>query len=232
MTRIAGILFDKDGTLFDFNATWAVWAYGVIERLSDGDAERAALMADAIGFLPAQMRFAAGSPVIAGTPAEVAGYLLTHLPGRALDELVTELDAAAQTAPQVAAVPLAPCLGGLQAQGLRLGVCTNDSEAAARAHLETAGVVQLFDMIVGYDSGYGEKPAPGPLLAFARKVGLEPAMIAMVGDSPHDLHAARAAGMVAVGVLSGPADEATLAPLADVVLPDISALAAWAALRG
>jgi phosphoglycolate phosphatase len=49
----------------------------------------------------------------------------------------------------------------------------------------------------------------------------------MVGDSLHDLHAARAAGMVGVGVLSGPARAEVLAPVADVVLDDIAAIAGW-----
>jgi phosphoglycolate phosphatase len=49
----------------------------------------------------------------------------------------------------------------------------------------------------------------------------------MVGDSRHDLAAARAAGLHAVGVLTGVAQMAELAPLADAVLPGIAGLAAW-----
>ncbi len=49
----------------------------------------------------------------------------------------------------------------------------------------------------------------------------------MVGDSLHDLHAARAAGMVAIGVLTGMADAATLDQSADVVLGSIAELPGW-----
>jgi phosphoglycolate phosphatase len=49
----------------------------------------------------------------------------------------------------------------------------------------------------------------------------------MVGDSLHDLHAGRDAGMKRAAVLTGIAEAAELAPHADVVLPDISQLAAW-----
>jgi len=52
----------------------------------------------------------------------------------------------------------------------------------------------------------------------------------MVGDSLHDLHAGRAAGMQCVAVLTGVAEAAELGPAADIVLPDIGHLAAW--LRG
>ena len=40
--RIRGLVFDKDGTLFDFNATWAAWCDGFILGLAEGDADRAA----------------------------------------------------------------------------------------------------------------------------------------------------------------------------------------------
>ena len=49
----------------------------------------------------------------------------------------------------------------------------------------------------------------------------------MVGDSRHDLIAGRAAGMQTVGVLTGMAELADLAPFADVVLPDIGHLPLW-----
>jgi len=66
-------------------------------------------------------------------------------------------------------------------------------------------------------------------LAFTRALGLDPARVAMVGDSRHDLVAGRAAGMRTVGVLTGLAGSADLAPLADVVLADIGALPGWLA---
>ena len=84
-----------------------------------------------------------------------------------------------------------------------------------------------FDFIAGYDSGHGAKPGPGQMMAFADHVQIPVADIAMIGDSTHDLRAGRAAGMVCVGVLTGMADHATLAPFADVVLPDIGHLPDW-----
>ncbi len=97
----------------------------------------------------------------------------------------------------------------------------------ARIHLERAGVLDLFDYVVGCDSGWGGKPAPGQLKEFIRRFDLTPSRVAMVGDSRHDLDAGRAAGMHAVAVLTGIATRAELAPPADVVLPDIAALGGW-----
>ena len=99
------------------------------------------------------------------------------------------------------------------------------------AHLQETGILGLFDFIAGSDSGFGGKPAPGMLNAFVRATGLDPARVAMVGDSLHDLSAGRAAGMRTVAVLTGIAPAQVLAPLADVVLPDISHLPDWLAAQ-
>ena len=48
-----------------------------------------------------------------------------------------------------------------------------------------------------------EKPAPDLVALAARKLRLPPAQIAMVGDTPYDAEAARAAGLAPVGLQSG-----------------------------
>jgi phosphoglycolate phosphatase len=169
--------------------------------------------------------------VIAGTPGDIAAFLLPHLPGTSPDVLMAQMNRAAAAAPMKEAVPLAPMLDGLRGMGLALGVATNDAEAPARAHLAAAGVAGRFDFIAGSDSGHGAKPAPGQLLAFADAAGLAPASVLMIGDSRHDLTAGRAAGMGTVGVLTGPATARDLADLADAVLPDIGHLGAYLTAR-
>ena len=224
---IKAILFDKDGTLFDFRDTWEVWAQSFLTRISGADADRAAALGDAVGFDTATGTFSSDSIVIAGTPGEVADALLPHLPDMSRTALLDLLNEEAAKAPQSEVTPLIPLLTDLRDRGLRLGVATNDAQAPARAHLETSGITHLFDFIAGFDSGFGGKPAPGQLLAFADQINLPPDQIAMIGDSTHDLIAAKAAGMLRVAVLTGLASEGTLAPHADLILPDISHLPGW-----
>ncbi|MEC3861879.1 HAD family hydrolase [Mesobacterium sp. TK19101] len=224
---VDAVLFDKDGTLFDFSSTWDVWALSALERLSSGDAVLMQALADAADYDIAARRFHPTSVVIAGTNREAAEALASALPDRTVEEIEAVLIDLAVNAPLAPAVPLAPLLDALARAGLALGVMTNDTEVAARAHLRSAGVLDRFDFIAGFDSGHGAKPSPSPLLAFADAVGRDPARVAMVGDSAHDLIAGRAAGMRTVGVLTGPATQADLAPLADVVLPDIGHLPGW-----
>lgn len=224
---IAGVIFDKDGTLFDFRRTWGEWSARLMLELAAGDTARAQRLGALVGFDTDSRDFADDSPVIGGTPPEIAAMLLPHLPGAQEAALVARMNALAAEVALAEVVPLRPCLEDLRGRGLRIGLVTNDAEAPARAHLAHAGVTDLFDFIAGCDSGHGAKPAPGQLLAFAGLTGLAPAQVVMVGDSLHDLHAGAAAGMRRVAVLTGIAQAPVLAPHADTVLPHIGHLAAW-----
>jgi phosphoglycolate phosphatase len=222
--RIRGLVFDKDGTLFDFEATWGGWAARLLTEICG---PRAAEVGAALGFDLARRRFAPTSPIIAETSDTVAALLLPHLPGWERGALVRKMKSEAAETPLVEVAPLRPLLAALAARGLKLGLATNDDESSAHAHLACAGVDDLFGFVAGWDSGWGGKPEAGQLNAFLRWSGLAPAEVAMVGDSRHDLQAGRAAGMVTLGVLTGPATAAELADVADAVLPDIAALPGW-----
>lgn len=224
---IKGIVFDKDGTLFDFQATWATFTQGLILDEAAGDAGRAAALADALRFDMQSGLVLPGSVVIAHTTQIVAATILPLLRDKDLTALIARMDARSAAAPQVQAAPLRAIIGGLKARGLVLGLATNDAEAPARVHLAKAGIAAMFDFVAGFDSGWGGKPAPGQLIAFTRAMRLDPADCAMVGDSLHDLTAARAAGMIAIGVLTGIAQRNELETLADLVLPSIADLAGW-----
>ena len=232
MKHIRAVLFDKDGTLFDFQATWGVWAGRMIAELAGPDPALRAALAEVMGYDAATRRFLPHSLVIAGTSEEVAELIAPLLPARAggAGALMAQMAAAAAEVAVVETVPLRPLLMQLRGAGYRLGVATNDNEAVARSHV--AAQIDLFDFIVGFDSGHGGKPEPGMLLAFARHCGLAPDQVLMVGDSSHDLIAGRGAGKATRAVLTGVAAEADLAPLADAVRPDIGHLPQLLGLTG
>ncbi|HEY9038745.1 MAG TPA: HAD family hydrolase [Roseovarius sp.] len=224
---IGGIIFDKDGTLFDFHTTWADWTRSLLGTLAAEHGTSPEILARAVDFdLPAG-RFLPGSPLIGATNREGAELLAGAIPGAKATEIEETIRMTSAEAPLAAAVPLAPFLTGLAARGLKIGLVTNDTEYGARAHLTSAGVLAHFDFIAGYDTGHGAKPEAGALLAFAQAMGLAPSRVVMVGDSTHDLIPGRAAGMHTLGVLTGIARAADLAPYADEVLPDIGHIPGW-----
>ncbi len=227
MQPIRGIVFDKDGTLYDFTATWGWWTRKMLELETGGDPDLTRRLAQELGYDTATGSFLPGSVVIAETTGIVADHMLKVLPPQPKADLVRRMDAQAQEVPHIEAVPLAGLMATLRTMGMRLGVATNDSEAPAREHLARSGITEAFDFVAGFDSGHGGKPAPGQLLAFCAATGLAPAECLMVGDSVHDLTAGRAAGMRTVGVLTGVAGPEELAPHAEAVLADIGELPGW-----
>ncbi len=222
---ITAAIFDKDGTLFDFRESWGAWTQLLMEELCAQGADEPTL-SRLLGFDRPTKTFAPDSIVIAATTHEIAEQV-TPATAQSFDQVYRLMNDLAERAPMVPAVALDPVLRGLKARGLVIGLATNDTEVPARAQLGRAGVLEMFDFVAGCDSGWGGKPAPGQLNAFAQKFGLDPRRVVMVGDSKHDLVAAKAAGMRAVAVLTGIATRADLAPFADVVLQDIGELDAW-----
>lgn len=87
--------------------------------------------------------------------------------------------------------------------GVKLGVVTNKPEGFTRAILDHFGFSDLMAVVVGGDSGPEKKPAPDMLLHAAEQAGFHPSRCLMVGDSPADAGAARAAGMACLLVRGG-----------------------------
>ncbi|SOH95043.1 phosphoglycolate phosphatase [Monaibacterium marinum] len=217
------IIFDKDGTLFSFNKTWAPWCTALMRDLTRDEGHARAL-SGCVGFDLDTGLYATNSPVIAGTPDDSADLMLPLLPDWDRTELIAHMLSRPVT--PAPATELNALLTLLGARGIKLAVMTNDSEGAAREQLTALDVAHHFDAIIGYDSGHGAKPDAAPLLACATMLGTSAAQCLMVGDSLHDIHAGQAAGMRTLGVLTGIAG-AEILSVADSVLPDISHLPDW-----
>lgn len=224
---VRGLIFDKDGTLFDFNKTWGAITKILIRSECGADESRMKTLAQVLGFDLEHDVFLPGSLVIAETSDVVADAILPFTIDGDKTALLSRMSAATANVKQVQVADLMSLFTSLRARNLMLGIATNDSEAPARANLRQANVETLFDFIAGFDSGYGAKPGIGQLSAFCNQMNIEPDQCVMVGDSLHDLHAGQAAGMRTIGVLTGPASRDDLTSHATVVLDTIADIPAW-----
>ena len=82
----------------------------------------------------------------------------------------------------------------LRSRGFNLACVTNKPARFTEPLLEALGLTAYLDVVISGDSLPRKKPDPLPLLHTARAFGIEPALLLMVGDSPIDTGAARAAG--------------------------------------
>ena len=66
---IAAVLFDKDGTLLDFDGTWGPAFHAMIAALAKGEESAMRAQAEALHFSLEEKRFRPTSPIIAGSSA-------------------------------------------------------------------------------------------------------------------------------------------------------------------
>ncbi|TNE91711.1 MAG: aminotransferase class I/II-fold pyridoxal phosphate-dependent enzyme [Deltaproteobacteria bacterium] len=88
-----------------------------------------------------------------------------------------------------------------------LAAVTGRPRLDAERFLETQGIAGLFQTVVCMEDGPA-KPNPAPVLEALSRLGVSSAW--MVGDTPDDARAARAAGVVPLGVRSGGVPDAAL----------------------
>ena len=225
------ILFDKDGTLLDFERTWTPLMKRMVLEAARGDAGQAAEMLAAGGYDADKGKFRSGSVVAAGTSELIVRLWFPRLRGAALDAKVEKMDRVFAAHGRAHSVPIDgvnAALDLLAARGFVMGVATNDATAAALASLESTGMIRNLPHVFGYDSVAAPKPAADMVHAFCAAARVTPAETIVVGDNAHDLIMARSAGAaLAIGVTSGNSAAEDLAPLADVVIGSIRELPAW-----
>ncbi len=91
------------------------------------------------------------------------------------------------------------------------GIVTAKTEEGAYRTLRHTGLLRFVQAVVGADSCANAKPHPEPVLLALARLGYPPSEAVLVGDSPHDVAAAKAAGAIAVAALWGACGREALA---------------------
>ena len=94
-------------------------------------------------------------------------------------------------------------LDELKRRGVRMGIVTSKSRPVAKRGIERFDYGGYMEAVVASDDVEVHKPDAYPILHAAELMGEDPACIMYVGDSPHDMSAAIAAGVVSVAALWG-----------------------------
>ena len=92
----------------------------------------------------------------------------------------------------------------IKAAGIQTGLVTSKNRMGALRGLKLVGLEALMDVLVCADEVTNPKPHPEPVEKAVALLGADPASTVYVGDSIHDMHSGRAAGVKTAAALWGP----------------------------
>ena len=228
------VIFDKDGTLTDFEFMWgrqtAVWLSLLAQEVGEPGLEDD--LGRWLGYDMARGHTLRNSPLVGATEEEleiiVAAVLYRRgiswpeaqsMARRTFQRSVVELP----TSQRVRATgDVAGLMARLRAAGVRVGVVTIDARDHTELILQILGIADAVDALVCGDEGLSWKPSPGMFLRACVRAGVEPRRVAVVGDTVADMEMAAAGGAgLRVAVLSGVGDPEQLRLHSDAVLHSI-----------
>ena len=233
--KAQAIIFDKDGTLIDFDAMWGGWVVYLAEQLHaiSGLHVREPLCL-AMGYDDSNKKVLAHGKLAATPMAQL--YRLTV-------EVMQSLGLSAERAEQVVEqgwcipdpVVLAKqftdtrdLFSKLHQQKVKIGIATTDDRAPTQAMVEAFDIEEYLSTMVCADDGIPAKPQPDMVLTICQRMNIHPSKVMVVGDTTADLKMGRTAGAgLVVGVLSGVSNVHDLMPYADVIIDSVDALHAY-----
>jgi pyrophosphatase PpaX len=91
-----------------------------------------------------------------------------------------------------------------RAAGYPTAIVTSKGKGMTRRSLDHVGLGEAFDAVVTFEETARHKPLPDPVFLALERLGATADQALFVGDSPHDMHAGRAAGVKTAAALWGP----------------------------
>lgn len=95
-------------------------------------------------------------------------------------------------------VPHAPEVVRALSKRYPMALATSMRRRLADLYLARLGITDCFTVVVGGDEVKRTKPDPEIFLTAARKLGVAPAETIIIEDSPHGIHAGKAAGAIVI----------------------------------
>lgn len=237
---IKGILFDKDGTLLDFNQVWGVASVQVAKALCEkrgiGNRQDQVLQALGIhnGTVDPEGPLAVESyegiakvldPVLRATEEpeqESTKEALLNLSQEIQDLFYDETCVKRKEYPVL--TDLRSLMEKLNGMGIQRGIVTTDDKRSTEHFLEATGIANAISFLAVSGCGMPEKPDGAIIRLASQKWDISKDQIAVVGDTPNDMRFAANGGAKAVAVLSGTGQKNDLENLADVVLDSVADL--------
>lgn len=117
---------------------------------------------------------------------------------------------------------LTSLLDWAEARSLRVGLVTNGPRPNVDHTLRALGIAQRFAVTIASEDVTRGKPDPLPYLTALDRLGIGAAEAVAFEDSPSGVRAAKAAGILTIGILTGQTAEALASSGADMTVRDFA----------
>jgi phosphoglycolate phosphatase len=230
--KAQAIIFDKDGTLIDFDAMWGNWTLQLADRFkTSADLDIRQDLCECYGYDIVRRKILPDGKITC-TPMWRLRELMVevvHAQGLSTTE-------AAQTVEKAWCVPdpvtlakpftdIQKLFTNIHKLGIKIAIATTDDRGPTEAMLGAFGVGELVSALVCADDGIKAKPAPDMVLTLCERINIDPCKTIVIGDTAADLLMARLANAgYVIGVLSGVGSLTNLTPLADILIDTIDSL--------
>lgn len=228
------IIFDKDGTLIDFDAFWVSISEKAIEYVLREIGREDIPVAEILSAIGVENGVTdIDGALCCGTYMEIAELIYKTIASRgctASRERVVQLaiDGYNICANEGRIVPTSDTvvdyLKELKKSGIKLALVTTDNPYITEICLKTLGVYELFDRIYPDDGMHPTKPDPYYANELMREFSVSSENMIMVGDTMTDVRFAKNAGIMAVCIARNERLTSRLSPYADKVIAKISDL--------
>ena len=224
MSEDIWIIFDKDGTLIHFDASWVKIGIQLVEAVCDHfhidvSAEvKKRLGIEAEAFQP-------GSIMASGTLEDMVAVFNEFTDEDTSDYTAQKSQALIDTRePEVNVIKgVESMLHTLKSEGYRLGILTSDNRKGMQHFFDKTHFEPLFDIVISTNGDNFEKPDPRILQPLWER-GVQGKHLIFVGDTDNDMLTGKNVNAKqTIGVKTGLGSQATFQE-ADVIINDVTEL--------
>lgn len=223
------VVFDKDGTLIDFNLMWGGWVETQAWKLEmTANIPVREKLFEVMGYDWIKRSVKSQGALCCTPMGELHNLAVKLLIDEGLSkELAVNYIDQVWTLPDAVSLsrPLGDVHGIFQTikkMNMKIGICTTDNRDSTIETLEHMGIMDMVDGMSCGDDGLPSKPAAEQIWTICNEVGVAPHNTIMVGDTDTDMLLGRNSGCgLSIGVLGGASSLEDLAVNADILVPDL-----------
>ena len=206
--EVSLVIFDKDGTLVDFETMWGQRVLRAVDILVEdiGRPHVSATMLANVGFDPKTGLSDPEGPLSGGTSPQInaicamtlyrAGYSWSEAEAIVHQRFEPIFMAPASEDEVLPLGDVRGLMAALKRGGIAVAVVTNDDRRPTEETLEILNITELIDSVICADDGFPPKPDPAIATHIMKQMAVCREKVIMIGDTLTDMAFARNAKIV------------------------------------